>query len=301
MAITQFIETSGSRAATIARSGTNAQSKVEVEYMCFGTDDDQEVHTYAANFFNTNRIYFINGNAFLLEGYEIEPVASECFKVSASFATQSFADSGGGGQSGTGNPLSRSRSFDTTGKSEHITQALEETRYPASSPYMEKAIGVTDTTVEGVDVVTPAFNWQEDYDVPADYITSTYIRAVAGLTGTVNNAYFRGFMPGEVLFMGVTGGQEWDAERGFGPWKLSYKFIASPNYGVPTGVSGVALRPALSIGDISDIKKEGHDYLWVSYNDDVSDEGLPLKTPKHVYVNQVYEKSNFALLGLGVD
>jgi hypothetical protein len=88
------------------------------------------------------------------------------------------------------------------------------------------------------------------------------------------------------LFLGASGTQQWDSQKGDGPWNLSYKFIASPN---ATG---------LTVGEISDISKKGHEYLWVLYEDDVSDDTL-LKKPKAVYVNQVYKTASFAGLGIG--
>jgi hypothetical protein len=89
-----------------------------------------------------------------------------------------------------------------------------------------------------------------------------------------------------VLFMGCSGSQEWDDQRGNGPWTLSYKFVASPNVTDQT------------IGDITGVEKKGHEYLWVRYEDTVSSNEL-VKKPKFVYVNKVYRDGNFAGLGIG--
>jgi hypothetical protein len=122
--------------------------------------------------------------------------------------------------------------------------------------------------------------------VPNSYVTSAWIRGVAGVTGTTNNAAFRGFEAGEVLFLGCSGSQEWDDQKGSGPWSLSFRFAASKN------VTGE------TIGDITGISKKGHEYLWVRYEDAVSSNSL-LKKPKAVYVNKVYKDSNFSTLGIG--
>ena len=111
--------------------------------------------------------------------------------------------------------------------------------------------------------------------------------------GFVAPSYFTG-AGGEVLFLGGSGTHEWDDERGFGPWSLAYKFAASPNAG-----GDDQTVPALTIGPITNVAKRGHDYLWVRYEDSVTDDTL-LKKPKHVYVNKVYRDGDFSRLGIGV-
>jgi len=294
MPVSQFIETSGSRSATLQRKGKRADSTVTVEYLAFGTSDDTEVHSYANSFFSTNRFYAIGDYTFMVESYSVEYVGDECFKVTATY-TKSGAEN-----DDQTDPLGRSRSFDTSGGTQHFTQAEEEYGYAVTgpAPSQSKAINVDGDSVAGVDVVVPALQWTETYDVPDAYVTAGYIKTVASLTGTVNSAAFRTFQPGEVLFAGCNGNQEWDEEKGNGPWTLSYKFIASPNRGLPTGVTGPATSPAISVGSITNIVKGGHDYLWVRYEDDVDDNTL-LKKPKHVYVNKVYRDGNFNGLGIG--
>ena len=146
----------------------------------------------------------------------------------------------------------------------------------------------------GVDIVVPQLSWTETYDVPNRFVTAQYIKDISGVTGSTNDAAFRTFARGEVLFLGCSGSQEWDEDRGDGPWSLSYKFLASANAG-----NGQYL-PALSIGSISNIEKEGHEYLWVRYEDDV-DENVLLRKPKAVYVNRVYRERDFSKIGIGVD
>ena len=89
-----------------------------------------------------------------------------------------------------------------------------------------------------------------------------------------------------MLFVGCSGSQEWDDDKGRGPWSLSFRFVASKN------VTGE------TIGDISGVNKKGHEYLWVRYEDAV-DSNVLLKKPKAVYVNKVYRESSFSVLGIG--
>lgn len=294
MPVTQFIETSNSRSATLHRKGKRADSTVTVEYKAFGTSDDTEVHSYANTFFSTNQFYTLGDYTFMVESYTVEYVGDECFTVTATYTK------GGAENDDQTDPLSRSRSFDTTGGTQHYTQAEEETRYAATgtAPDQHKAINVSGDSVNGVDVIVPALRWTETYDVPDAYVTAAYIKTVARLTGTVNDAAFRTFQKGEVLFAGCNGNQEWDEEKGNGPWRLSYKFVASPNRGLPTGATGPATAPAITVGTVTGVVKGGHDYLWVRYEDDVDDDTL-LKKPKHVYVNKVYRDGSFSSLGIG--
>jgi hypothetical protein len=221
------------------------------------------------------------------ESYSVSFLGDNAWQVQISYAKD-------GAEDGT-EPLKRARSFDTTGGTQHITQACSvgsggtldfEKRFPSSATNMSGAIGVDSNGVNGVDIVVPQLQWQESYDVPNSYVTSNWIRGVAGVTGTTNNASFRGFESGEVLFVGCSGSQEWDDDKGRGPWSLSFRFVASRN------VTGQ------TIGSISGISKRGHEYLWVLYEEAVSSNTL-LKQPKAVYVSKVYKDSDFSALGIG--
>ena len=294
MAVKQWLEEDRSRSATVSRKDRKAESSVEVSYLAFGTSSDTEVHTYANTFFSTNRYYRIGDYVLMVETYSLEYLGDEAFRVRATYKTQGEDDQ----QNPNPRPLKRTRSFDTTGGTTHITQAESETRFSngePAAPNMNKAIGVDGDKVNGVDIVLPALKWTETYDVPNSYVTAAYIKTLASMTGTVNDGTFRTFAAGEVLFVGCSGSQQWDEEdRGNGPWSLSYKFVAQANAG--DGQS----TPALTVGDIEDIEKDGHDYMWIYYEDDITSDTL-LRRPKFVYVNEVYRRTDFSALGLGND
>lgn len=98
----------------------------------------------------------------------------------------------------------------------------------------------------------------------------------------MNNAPFKGFAPGEVLFMGASGSQ-----RGQDDWEITFRFAASPN------------AVGLTVGDIVGIDKKGWEYLWVRYAD-AEDENTLVKQPIAAYVEKVYEEGDLSLLGIGV-
>lgn len=288
MALT-WVEDGESRSATIVRRGRNATSSYVKSYKVFGTTNDVELHAAInAEISSGNYGWQYPGVAdaqLWAEQYSVEYLGDDAWQVQITYEKK-------GAEPQTPDPMKRTRSFDTTGGTMHITQAEYETPYPGGAPFQYNAIGVDDNGVNGVDIVVPQLQWQETYDVPAAYVSNTYIRTLATVTGTTNNATFRGLAAGEVLFMGCSGSQEWDSQKGNGPWSLTYRFVASPNAG-----SGESV-PAITIGSISGIRKKGHEYLWVRYESDVNSNSL-IKKPKAVYVNRVYRESNFGLLGIG--
>jgi len=178
-------------------------------------------------------------------------------------------------------------SFDTSGGQAHITQSLGTVAYAPFGqipPDFHGAIGVTENSVEGVDIPYGGFNFSYTHYFDPALITNAYLLTLAALSYHVNNAPFKGFAAGEVLYLYATGSQ-----RGQDQWEISYKFSASPN------------AVGLSIGNITGIAKGGHQYLWARYQDveDTTAKRL-VKRPIAAYVEQVYQYGNLALLGIGV-
>jgi hypothetical protein len=295
-----WVEDNNSRGATIHRLGRRAQSTYRKSWKIFGTSDDRLVHDDVDTTLWTSYLFWEYPgqplNKLHAESYTLEYLGDEAWQLEVSYASM------GAETEDTPEPLKRSRSFDTGGATQHITQGLPigsgqsldfEARYPSEASNQSGAIGVDGDSVQGVDIVVPQLTWTENYDVPWKYVTTQYIKSLSSLTGTVNNSDFRGFAAGEVLFMGASGSQQWDEDTGDGPWSLSYKFVASSNQGAEKSY------PAITIGNITGIEKDGHDYLWVRYEDSVSQNAL-IKLPKAVYVDRVYRRADFSGLGIGV-
>lgn len=279
-----WVEDGDSRQATIVRKGKKAASSYQKSYKIFGTADDTVLHSAINTEISSSGRYWqypgVTGMALMAESYSVSFLGDNAWQLTVNYSKD-------GAEDGT-EPLKRARSFDTTGGTQHMTQAFAETGFGVlgqSPPSQYNAIGVDSSGVNGVDVVVPQLQWQESYDVPNSYVTDAYVRGVAGVTGTTNNATFRGFEAGEVLFVGCSGSQEWDDEKGRGPWSLSFRFVASKN------VTGEQIGPIF-------VNKKGHEYLWVRYEEEVSGNNL-LKKPKAVYVNKVYRESAFSALGIG--
>lgn len=289
-----WVEDNSSRSATFYRLGRRATSTYTKSYKVFGYTSDVDLQADADQRIRTTLLGFRYPGTnveLMVESYSISYLGDDVWQVTINYEKEGADD-----ESQT-EPLKRARSFDTAGGTQHITQAINETAYGpgeggSGAPTFNKAIGVDGDSVAGVDIVVPQLTWSEQYDVPSTYVTDAYIKGLATVTGSVNDATFRTFAAGEVLFLGASGSQEWDDTRGDGPWSLSYKFAASPNAG-----SGKTI-PAITIGSISGIQKKGHEYLWVRYEPGVESDTL-IKVPRGVYVNEVYRSASFSALGIG--
>ena len=302
-----WVEDSTSRSATIYRLGRKDSSTRSRVWNVIGTSDEDVLHADINTKITSLYAYWT------YPGQPLVRLRAEQYSVSYQgddswLVTVNYEKIGADDPTQVG-PLKRVRSFDTTGGTQTVTQsrggaAGESVWGPAgqlqgqNKPSMYGAINVDDRGVNGVDIVVPQLTWTESYDVPSSYVTSAYIRAVHLLTGTVNLAAFRGFLKNEVLFLGMTGQQEWDAQRGDGPFSLSYRFSASPNRGNEAFGSSLPPEP---IGDIAAYNKYGHDFLWVKYAcQDDQNNNIVIRKPLFVYVNKVYPDGDFSKLGIGV-
>lgn len=173
--------------------------------------------------------------------------------------------------------------FDIGGTTERRMRALATTAYApplATPPDVYGLIGNHKDGVEGVDVIVPSFRFSRRAWMSDAMVTSSYRSTLASLVGTVNNGTFESFAAGTVLLEGVQG-----AKRATGDYELMFRFAYSPN---ATG---------LSIGSITGIAKNGHEYLWVKSKQTVDDNAI-VWTPIAAYVQQVYPLGDFSGLEL---
>jgi len=176
--------------------------------------------------------------------------------------------------------------FETGGGTQHVTQSLQTINKYAppgkTAPDFKGAIGVTESGVEGVDIQVKVFNWSETHCKSNSDVDDDYEAALYNLTYTVNNAPFKNFAAGEVLFLGAVG-----SKRGDGDWEITYRFASSPN------------KTGLTVGDITGIDKKGWEYMWVRYEDAEDDTAKALvKRPSAVYIEKLYDYGDFSGLEL---
>ena len=248
--------------------GDNAA--VVLTYIIRGTDNDLEAKTALAT--NTPTIY----DGLVRQSYGVDYLGPFMWTGTVRYGLIQR-------QPETGQSVF---AFDTGGGAQHITQSLVTiNRYAPpgkTAPDFGGAIGVTHDNVEGVDITVPVYTFSETHYLPDSAITGAYKLTLFNLTGTVNNATFKGFAAGECLFLGASG-----SKRGSEDWEITFRFAGSPN------------KTGITIGDITGIAKKGWEYLWVRYADteDATAQAV-VKKPLAVYVEQVYEYGNFSLLGI---
>ncbi|GIW91248.1 MAG: hypothetical protein KatS3mg109_1680 [Pirellulaceae bacterium] len=262
---------------TIFERATSRQTSVGPEhetvdllYGVKGTEDDSVVRALVEA---TIPAFF---QGLLFQEYRLEHLGGGVWDVVVTYARKEPKETG-----------ESTFSFDTSGGTQKITQSLQTVGKHAPpgeiAPDFHGAINVTSDSVEGVEITMPVYNWTETWYLPDSQVTPTYKANIFALTGRVNNAVFRGFARGEVLFLGASG-----SKRNMEDWEITFKFAASPN------------ATNLLIDNITVPAKEGWHYLWVRYEDeeDAAAKSL-IKRPRAVYVERVYEYGDFSLLGIG--
>ena len=241
---------------------------VDLLYVVQGSENDTDVRTIV----EATAPATFQGLKF--QSYHLNHVGNGVWEVAARY--------------GKTDPVQSTFSFETGGGSQHITQSLATiARYaPAgfTPPDFQGAIGVDGDSVAGVDIQVPIYSFTETHHISDALVTGAYKLTLFQLTGRVNNAGFKGFAKGEVLFLGASG-----SKSGVDDWEITFRFSASPN------VTG------LSIGSITGIAKEGWQYLWIRFDEDEDSIAKTLiKRPSSVHIEQVYRYGDFSGLGIGV-
>ena len=238
---------------------------------------------------------------------QCRPVGGGWYQISANYGNQGVNDyEAWGVENDDGITLiPNGISVDTTGGTETVTQAIAATGYSIDgpdAPNSHKAINVSGNQVNGVSKTVPAFNFTETWLVPAWYLmvglpkaagvsddaeqdsgaSVPYAKTLREMTGKKNGDPWRIFKGGEVLFLGA----RYDVSRASTMVPVTYSFSVQPTL------------DDFKVGDIDVYHKEGWDFMWVVYEDAV-DQNFPVKKPKYVYIDQIYEDANFRDLGIG--
>ena len=216
-----------------------------------------------------------------------EQINETTWKVVARFAQP---DASGGSDPAT---LTATYSFETGGGTQNVKQSYtgEARRYSAADgstgSATESAINFDKEAVHGVDIVVPQYQFSETHWFAPGLVTEAYKNTVGAYTGWINNATFRGFPAGEVLFLGASGSQQANSY-----WQITFKFAVQPN------------RTSLDIGNsgiVVDAKK-GWQYLWIRYEDAIEGTGANkhhIKKAVAAYVEAVYRAADLeTVLGL---
>ena len=249
-------------------------------YLVFDLNNEDAVLTFAKA--NVPDKITYNNRDVSLDSIEIdERLTDDIWKIAANYPTDPENETD---QEGDEVP---EFSMDISGGTKHITHSKETIgSYSADenpAPDFQRAINVDDDNqVNGVDVVNCSFTFTEKHYYTNNKMSNSFKREIASLVGKVNNNTFRQWETGELLFMGASGSRRGTARKD--KWEVTFRFAVSMN-ATNIQVSDTITIPA----------KNGWDYLWVKYADNVKNNSL-VKTIKAAYVERVYDYESFTPL-----
>ena len=248
-------------------------------YIIRGTEDEGAAMTALGS------ILLPIKNGLALTGYRVQAIGHNQWDGFVNYGLPSP------GQQSSSNPFTFC-TFATSGGTEHITQSKETQRFGlaggTSAPNFHGAIGVTETDIEGVDVVAPKLEFSLMTVRPNSMVTIAFVKFMALSTGKTNLYPWLTFERGELIFLGCEGSQNDNDET-----SMSYRFAASQNaYSQEYG--GAAAEEIITV----DLKR-GWEYLWFRYKqvDDTTAKRI-VRRPIGAYVERVYHELDYASLGV---
>lgn len=251
-----------------SRSSTNRPATETLVYTAAGSNDPAYIRAIA----NTSTAAVISTTMGTLrrQRIDIDPIGFELWEITVTYGQRDRE---------TGNV---SWDFDTTGGTIHIeTPIANRNKYPPEAPDQE-LIGFDGENAAGVDKPVPMLNINFTAQHPEGVVTIERVKELANATARINSTPFFTFEPGEVLFLGARGADGTEAEA-----SVNYQCAMSAN------------ADGLKIGEILNVAKRGHDYLWVTYRKQEED-GKPVSEVEFVYVDQIYNEIDLtATLGFG--
>jgi len=191
--------------------------------------------------------------------------------------------------------------FDTTGGTQHITSSRQTSevfkRAGFDTIHFQQAINVCKKKhgydVKGVDVVVPRLELTCTTSFAPNVVTIEWIKGIAEMTGKTNDAVWKTFERGELLFMGARIKTKYREKT-----TVVFNFSASERITAADNVTIGGNVPGLGQAGLGPIEKNGHEYLWVYFEqEDVEDRVL--MSPVQVNVEQIYTEANFSELGIG--
>ncbi len=180
-------------------------------------------------------------------------------------------------------PLSNEIEWDVSAETENVIRAeFGQTHFPAGEDVGD-LIGVDGEDVTGVDKRIPKSQFIIDTDVNELALTATYWRRIMDYSGTINDATWKIWAKGEVLFLGAR-----IVRRGKGDNRARFTFLVSPN----------ATLQINTTSGVQNVFKRGWEYLWLERLKTTSSSRIKMEI-KAVHVASIYDSNNFLSLGLG--
>lgn len=183
--------------------------------------------------------------------------------------------------------------FSTISQTAHIesVRKLSDQKHYPEDKDVGQFIGVnSDGTINGVDIFVPQPSYEEVHE--RSNMDAAYRNVLVDLSGKINDAPFKGFKKGEVLFLGAT------ANRRIGqPWRINYQFLISLDANFEVDVvkdDGTT--------ETVNVSKKGWEYYWVRHVEveaEVDKRDLFHHRIESAHLATVYEEGDFGQLGIG--
>ena len=177
--------------------------------------------------------------------------------------------------------------FSYQAPSYQITQSLETIASYAATGTAEDFKGAINVVsdgnkrrVEGFNLAPPPVTFTLAYFPANGTVSTAYQLLLEGLVGKVNSTTYKGRAAGSLMLAAANGGA-----RNNAGWSIDFGFAYIPNL------------TSIPVGDITVSAKDGMDLLWAYYADEPGD-NIIAKRPKYAYVERVFYRADFNVLGL---
>ena len=213
----------------------------------------------------------------------IERLTPDCWKIDAAYGISAI---GINGDEDDGTPK-ETTSYSMSSTTMHVTHSRKTVRKyavsGATAPDYKGAMSVRGGEVQGTDINVSTVAMTITHYFRKSQWSTRLRNRILNKGNRMNNKEFRGFDPGELLYLSATINPVTEGDVEY--IQVDYNFAISPN------------DDDVDLAEWSggSIKKEGWNFMWVKDETD-PDTGLPV--PKYVYIEQVYKTLDFTELGI---
>ncbi len=180
--------------------------------------------------------------------------------------------------------------FNCSGGTKHLVHAISQKKvYPtSSSDDSGGAIGWNgktgkDMEITGIDVPTGQLSESYSKKMRMRKITTAKRRAWNSLVGKVNKSAFKGWAPGEVMFLGCSFS---GSENSSSKITVQFDFKVQEN------------ESSAKVNNISCGAKKGFDAIWSMPDSKKNNDGKPEAKVKGIYIATVCKTADFRILGI---
>ena len=255
----------------------NVNATCEILYMIQDAADKDEAITILVATAPSSQT--VDGETLPLQELDVDPRGGDNWLATATYARVA-PDPGRNKETGESY-----YNFEVSTETAHITHSIDTPQTLGTAPDEKGAINVSgqgpNRRIEGTDILVPTHVFSETHYLSDATVSTAYRKIIAFLTGKYNDAVFRDFAIGEVLFLGASG-----TKRGSGNWEITYRFGVRENDAAfsVTGVAGT-------------VAKKGWEYAWVRTARETSGSDQVFNN-LGAYIEQIYEEGDFSTLGI---